>query len=575
MDIQEQKRLIAVAAGREAADLVITGAKVVDVYNGRLIEGDVAIVDGHIAGIGTYTGRQTYDAEGAYLMPGLIDGHVHIESSLVDPASFSRLVVPHGTTTVVADPHEICNVCGLDGLDYMLEASEDIPLDVFFMIPSCVPATPFEHAGAVMDAEVLSQRIDHRRILGLGEMMDMVGTVSGDPSILAKLAVAEGAGKLVDGHAPDVHGNDLNAYAAARIHTDHECATPAELEQRVGRGMYVLLREGSACHDLRNLLPAVNERNARYCLFCTDDRQPRSILEEGHIDNHLRIAVAAGLDPLQAIRMATVNAAECFRLHDRGAIAPGKIADLVLVEDLKDFAVKEVFIRGTAYQEDSPRAAMAEVDTSVSGRVDIGEAFSVDSFAMPLTSPKVRLIEILPGSVVTGSSVAMVEIDSHGMYRNNPDQDIVKLAVVERHKGTGNVGLALIGGYGIVGGAVATTIAHDSHNIIVAGDNDADMALAVQTVVELGGGIVMVKEGEVLDSLPLPIAGLMTNRGGEYVDDKFASMHALAHDVLKVNEGIDPFMTLSFMALPVIPHLKVTDAGLFDVDTFSFVPLCI
>jgi adenine deaminase len=502
----------------------------------------------------------------------LIDGHVHIESSMVDPVSFSRLVLPHGTTTVIADPHEICNVCGLDGLDYMIQASEDVPLDVFMMIPSCVPSTPFEHAGAVLDARALSKRIDHPRVLGLGEMMDMVGTVAGESRVLEKLAVAQRAGKLVDGHAPDVFGMDLNAYAAAHIHTDHECATVQELQDRISRGMYVLLREGSACHDLRNLLPGVTRENEHMCLFCTDDRQPKSILSEGHIDNHLRIAVQEGLDPFIAIRMATLNAAQCFRLYDRGAIAPGKIAHMILVDNLTDFSVQQVFCNGQILKLDESVETEVEIDPLVAGRVDIG-SFNESSLSMKLSSPQVRLIGILEGSVVTESATGVVDIDEHGYYRNRVGQDIVKLAVVERHKGTHNVGLALIRGYGITDGAVATTIAHDSHNIIVAGDNDTDMALAVKTVAGIGGGIVMVSKGEVIDTLPLPIAGLMTNKGGRFVDAKFDKMHALAKERLKIHDGIDPFMTLSFMALPVIPHLKVTDMGLFDVDKFSFVDI--
>jgi adenine deaminase len=572
MDIGESKKLIDVSAGRELADLVITGAKIVDVYNAKIIEGDVAVVAGRIAGIGSYKGKERYDAKGSYLLPGLIDGHVHIESSMVDPVSFSRLVLPHGTTTVIADPHEICNVCGLDGLDYMLRASEDVPLDVFMMIPSCVPSTPFEHAGAVLDASALSKRIDHPRVLGLGEMMDMVGTVAGESRVLEKLAVAQRAGKLVDGHAPDVFGMDLNAYAAAHIHTDHECATVQELQDRISRGMYVLLREGSACHDLRNLLPGVTRENEHMCLFCTDDRQPKSILSEGHIDNHLRIAVQEGLDPFIAIRMATLNAAQCFRLYDRGAIAPGKIAHMILVDNLTDFSVQQVFCNGQILKLDESVETEVEIDPLVAGRVDIG-SFNESSLSMKLSSPQVRLIGILEGSVVTESATGVVDIDEHGYYRNRVGQDIVKLAVVERHKGTHNVGLALIRGYGITDGAVATTIAHDSHNIIVAGDNDTDMALAVKTVAGIGGGIVMVSKGEVIDTLPLPIAGLMTNKGGRFVDAKFDKMHALAKERLKIHDGIDPFMTLSFMALPVIPHLKVTDMGLFDVDKFSFVDI--
>lgn len=569
--LDARARLIAVAAGRTQADLVIRNAKVVDVLNGRIIESDVAIVDGLIAGIGTYRGRETYDARGRFLAPGFIDAHVHIESSLVDPASFSELVVPRGTTTVIADPHEICNVCGLDGLDYMLDSSLGVPLSVFLMIPSCVPATSFEHAGAVMDAASLQSRMGEKRILGLGEMMDAVGTVAGEMRIIRKLMVASEAGKLVDGHAPALGGLALNAYAAASIHTDHECATAEELRERIARGMYVMLREGSACHDLRNLLQGVDAFNSRYCLFCTDDRQSRSIMQEGHIDNHLRIAVQEGLAAMEAIRIATINAAECYGLHDRGAIVPGRRADLVLLEDLAHFEVSDVWCAGVPFRK-RPVGVNAPVPAKVSGRMNIA-GFSKEKLRIKLAGPAVRVIDILEGSVVTEAGRAEVLLDAEQCYRNDPTQDIVKLAVIERHSGTGNVGLALLRGYGLQRGAVATTIAHDSHNIIVAGDNDDDMLLAVRTITDMGGGIVLVHEGAVSDSLPLPIAGLMSNLGADHVNKRISAMHAKAIRHLGVFDGIDPFMTLSFMALPVIPHLKVTDMGLFDVDRFSFVPL--
>ncbi len=571
MDRVLRKRLIDVAAGREEADLVISNAHVVDVFTGTIREGDVEVVGGFIAGVGSYSGAQTIDANGRYLIPGLIDGHVHIESSLVDPPSFAQLVVPHGTTTVVADPHEICNVCGLDGLDYMIDASEGLNLDIFFMIPSCVPATPFEHSGATLDAQALRSRIDHPRVLGLGEMMDMVGTIAAEERILDKLDVADHAGTLVDGHGPGLMGSNLNAYCAAGILTDHECATTEELQDRISRGMYVLLREGSACQDLRNLLPAVNSDTVHMCLFCTDDRQPKSILESGHIDNHLRIAVAEGIDPIQAIRMATINAARCFRLYDRGAIAPGLQADMVIVDDLVNFHVSHVFTKGELYDHEQQNLE-TPLSLLVSGRVDIG-SFSERSLELRLKSSHVRVIDVVPKSVVTEAGEAEVFVDSQGLYQNDRSNDIVKLAVVERHRGTGHVGLALLRGYGIADGAIATTIAHDSHNIIVVGDNDSDMALAVTRLKSVGGGIVLVQRGEVLDALPLPIAGLMTNKGAHSVESAFQVMHELAQKRLKVNDAIDPFMTLSFMALPVIPHLKVTDMGLFDVDRFSFVSL--
>ena len=568
-ELERRSWLIEVAGGRRRADLVIKGAKVIDVLNGQIIEGDVAVADGLIAGIGTYEGEREFDAGGRYLAPGFIDTHVHIESSLVDPASFSELVVPHGTTTVIADPHEICNVCGLDGLDYMLSFSKDLPLSIFLMIPSCVPATTFEHAGAVMDAAMIARRIEEERVLGLGEMMDTVGTVAGNPAILEKLQVAWRAGKIVDGHAPSLGDVALNAYAAANIRTDHECATSEELRARIARGMYVMLREGSACRDLRNLLQGVDHLNSRYCLFCTDDRQPSSIIAEGHLDNHLRIAVEEGLSPIEALRMATINASECYGLRDRGAIVPGRRADLVLLDDLERFGVSHTWCAGISYRRRA-EGVTAPVPPQVSGLMRIA-GFSHEKLRLKLSSALVRVIDIMEGSVVTEAGRAQVLLDASGCYMNDPTQDIVKIAVVERHKGTGHVGLALARGYGLQGGAVATTIAHDSHNIIVAGDNDDDMLLAVRTLAEIGGGIVMIRAGVVLDTLPLPIAGLMSNLGGDHVDKRLKQMHEKAIRRLGIFEGIDPFMTLSFMALPVIPHLKVTDMGLFDVDEFAFV----
>ncbi|MHC1692193.1 MAG: adenine deaminase [Sphaerochaetaceae bacterium] len=574
MDRKQLKHLIEVAAGRVKADLVIHNCQVVDVFNSTVVQGDVAIADGMVAGIGSYTGIAGTDAKGSYLIPGLIDSHVHIESSLVTPSEFSRLVIPHGTTTVIADPHEICNVCGLEGLDYMLEASRNIPLEVFFMLPSCVPATPFEHSGAVLDASLLATRMDHPCVLGLGELMDFMGTISADGAILDKLMVAFQSGKQVDGHAPALEGLGLTAYAASGVVTDHECATVTELQERVRNGMYVLLREGSACHDLRALLKGVTQANSRRCLMCTDDRQPKSILEEGHIDNHLRIAVAQGLDAVTAVRMATLNAAECFGLKDRGAIAPRYRADLVLVDNLVDFHVQQVWVGGKTVAQGGVYLMESNpmVPPSVSGRMHVRD-FDISRLRLPLKSDRVRVIDILPGSVVTGNGTAVVIRDGQGSFAHTKDQDIVKLAVVERHHGTGNIGLALLRGYGIQGGAVATTIAHDSHNIIVAGDNDVDMEYAVHNLIQMGGGITMVAGKEILASLALPIAGLMTADHGDSVVETFERMHAIAREKLHVNRSIDPFMTLSFMALPVIPALKVTDMGLFDVGRFQFVPV--
>lgn len=578
MDERKQlKQLIDVAAGRVPADLRITNCRVVDVFNKEVFESDVLVCQGRIAGFGGESfpeAEHTVDAKGRYLVPGFIDSHVHIESSHCSPGEFSRLVVPCGTTTVIADPHEICNVCGIDGLDYMLEASEGLPLQVFMMIPSCVPATPFENAGATMLADSIVTRIDHPRVLGLGELMDYFGVVNADDAILDKLMVTRKAGKSVDGHSPALAGSALDAYSASGVRTDHECDTPEELRDRVRRGMYVLLRQGSACRNVLNLLGGVNESNERRCLFCTDDRQPMSILQEGHIDNNIRLAVGGGLDPLTAIRIATINSAECFGLRDRGAIAPGYRADFSLIDDLEKFHIHEVFVGGELVAEegkylfDNPHVE----PKNVSGRMNVA-GFSAKKLSLPLKSTPVHTIDIIPGGVVTALGTADVTVSDSGEWVHDPQQDVVKLAVVERHHGTGNVGVALLRNYGITGGAIATSIAHDSHNIIVVGDNDSDMVCAVEELIRLGGGVTMVQKGRVLDSLPLPIAGLMTDQSGVYVDKMLNSMHKVALERLHVSPDVDPFMTLCFMALPVIPAVKLTDVGLFDVTQFKFIPV--
>ena len=576
MDKQTLKRRIDVAAGRVPADLCIANCRIIDVFNKTVFPGNVLVADGMIAGFGEQDfprAKENYNAMGAYLAPGLIDSHVHIESSHLSPAEFSRVVVPCGTTTVIADPHEICNVCGLDGFDYMLNASEGIALQVFLQVPSCVPCTPFEHTGAAMDASDIASRIDLARVLGLGELMNFVGTCAADDAILDKLMVANGAGKVVDGHSPGLKGALLGAYVASGVRTDHECATPEELVERIRRGMYVMLRQGTACHDVLNLLSGVNNRNDRFCLFCTDDRQPASLIREGHIANNIRLAVGAGLDPITALCMASINVAECYNLRDRGAVAPGRRADLILFENINDIWAREVWIGGRhvsskgVYLADDPR-----VETrNVKGRMNVRN-FSEERLALPLYSDRVRTIGLFPGSVVTKDGRAIVRRDARG-YWVRDEQDIVKIAVVERHKGTGNVGLGLFEGYGLKGGAIATSVAHDSHNIIVAGDNDRDMALAVERLIEMGGGLAIAKGGRLLGSLIHEIAGLMTDRPGEFVAGQIDRLSKLAWYELGVHESIDPFMSLCFMALPVIPELKITDTGLFDVNAFRTVPV--
>ena len=568
------RHLIDVAAGRSPADLVIKNCKVVDVYGGTIIAGDIAIVDGVVAGIGDYQGRQVFDAGGRFASPGFTDSHIHIESSYVSPEEIGRLLVPHGTTTIIADPHEIVNVCGLAGLDYMLEAARKTVLDIKFMIPSCVPATPWEHAGAIIDAKAIESRIDNPQILGLGEFMNFPGVVAADDAVMDKLLVAHRAGKLIDGHSPSVQGRDLNAYAATGILTDHECATLEEVKERVSKGMYVLLREGSACHNLRDLLKAVDGRNSRRFLLCSDDRQPKTVFEKGHLDEHLRMCVEEGFDPIEAIRMASLNAAECYRLHDRGALAPGLRADVVLLDDLADFNVAAVFIAGDLVAQDGCYLLPVERYESevVKGRFQVKD-FSVEKLRLRLGSDRVHVIDILPGGVVTGKGVVNVKRSLQGEFLYDPQADVVKIAVVERHQNTGNVALGLLRGYGIRKGAIALSIAHDSHNIIVVGVDDGDMAFAVDALIRQGGGMLLARDGQIVEAMPMPIAGLMSDQSGEWVDKQLTKVHEAACNQLMVSHDVDPIMTLCFMSLAVIPELKLTDMGLFDVTTFSFIPI--
>ena len=574
MTKQELKHLIDVAAGREPADLVIKNCMVVNVFTGRIVPGDIAVCGDRIAGIGSYEGRQTVDARGKYAAPGFIDSHIHIESCYVTPEEISRLLVPHGAATIIADPHEIVNVCGIPGLDYMMEAAKDAALDIKYMLPSCVPSTSFEHAGAIVDAAQMEEPIRRDNILGLGEFMDYPGVISASDSVLEKLLVAKKAGKLIDGHAPSVAGLELNAYAAAGIQGDHECSTVEEMNDRLERGMYVLMRQGSACHNLRTLVKGVTPENSRRCLLCSDDRQPKTIFSEGHMDNHLRICVEEGLDPVTAIRMATLNAAECFRLHDRGALAPGYRADIVLLDDLKDFRVRKVWLGGTLCAEDGrylPQVHRHDA-AAVRGSIRLKD-FSAEKFKMHLTSNKVNVIGILPGGVVTKKDTAEIRLDADGEFVWQPEQDIVKVAVLERHHYTGNVACGFLKGYGIQAGAVALSVAHDSHNIIVCGVSDQEMEAAVLALEKQQGGIVLVKDGQVIASMPLPIAGLMSDQSGEWVEQKLTEIHEKAFSQLGIQTGVEPVMTLCFMSLPVIPEMKLTDMGLFDVTEFHFIPV--
>jgi len=568
------KKLIDVAMGRIPADVVIKNCKVVNVFSGEITEGNIAISDGQIAGIGEYEGKEVIDAEGRYAAPGFIDSHIHIESSYVSPEELGRLLVPHGGTTIMADPHEIANVCGEQGLAYMVEAGTRTALDIKYELPSCVPATPFENAGAVLGAREIEKLIPSNDFIGLGEFMNFPGVIYNDEDVIDKLVAAKKQGKWIDGHGSGLEGNALNAYVSAGILADHECSTVEEMKERLARGQYILLRQGSACHNLRTLLQGVTNENSRRCLLCSDDRQPKTILHEGHLDNHLRICVEEGIDPVTAIRMATLNAAECFGLKDRGAIAPGYRADIVLMDDLKDFNVNRVWIEGKLVAKEGvylPKIEKYDI-SSVEGSVVLKD-FSKDKFKMNLKSNKVNVIGILPGGVVTEKLTAEIELDANGEFVWNPDEDIVKVAVLERHHMTGNVACGFLKGYGIKEGAVALSIAHDSHNIIVVGVNDDEMEFAVKALVEQEGGIVLVKEGKVIESMPMPIAGLMSDQSGEWVDEKLTAIHDKAYSELGICGEVEPVMTLCFMSLIVIPAIKITDTGLFDVTTFSFIPV--
>ncbi|MGD9927916.1 MAG: adenine deaminase [Sphaerochaeta sp.] len=573
---KKMQEVIETAARRKKADLCITNAQILDVYNKEWFEADLLVQSGYIAGFaecGKGEAETVVDGGGRYLLPGFIDSHVHIESSHATPEEFSNLVVPCGTTTVIADPHEICNVCGLDGLSYMLEASKETALQAFFMVPSCVPATTFEHSGAVLEAKDIKEALQQERVLGLGEMMDFPGVIAGTDLVLDKIMEAKHLCKVIDGHSPAIGGAELDAYASTGILTDHECENEQELHDRIRRGMYVMLREGSACKNVLMLLGGVTGKNSRRCVFCTDDRQPKSILTDGHINNNVRIAVQDGLDPIEAICMATVNSTDCYHLTDRGAIAPGKRADFLLCNDLKEFFMHQVYVAGELVAEDGVIRKVAKVkhDDRVSGMMHVKD-FSIDRLRLPLSRSHVRVIDIIPGGVVTGAGEADVMVEN-GEWVHDKSQDIIKLAVVERHTGTGNVAVALLRGYGLQGGAMATSVAHDSHNIIVAGDDDEDMAMAVEHLISIGGGMVIVKRKNILASFVQNVAGLMSYEAGSVIAEQLDNLHHIAQESLHISKEIDPFMTLCFMSLPVIPAYKLTDMGLFDVRSFSFVPL--
>ena len=566
MPIDEMK----IARGEEKASLVLKNCKVVNVLNGQVEEGDIAIENGLIVGVGRYHGHREVELGYKYVCPGFIDGHVHIESSMLTPSQFSKLVMPLGTTTVIADPHEIANVCGTAGIEYMIEASEKTPLDIRIMLPSCVPSTEFEVAGAELLAKDLYELKDRPHVLGLGEMMNYPGVIEGNPMVHEKLDMMKN--RNIDGHAPKVSGKALNAYISAGVRTDHECTTKEELLEKVGKGMYVHIREGSATRNLDALLGGVTDGNSRRLMFCTDDKQPMDILTEGHIDHNVRRAIELGLSPITAIQMATLNTAECYGLRTKGAIAPGYEADLLVLSDLQQVTVEQVY-KGGELVADQGKALFAVSNLEDPRVLDTVKIQDPESINLDVEVPSgiARVIGLVDHEIITTSVVRKVDVKD-GIFLHHNKLDILKLAVVERHKGTGNVGLGLVEGYGLDHGAIGLTIAHDSHNIIVIGDNDEDMRLAISTLKEQTGGMCICRDGQVLDSLRLEVGGLMTDAPMNEVVEKIEAMNGRALG-MGVNPNIEPFMTLAFLALPVIPDLKLTDKGLFDVKKFSFVDI--
>lgn len=563
------ERQLRVARGIEKADLVLKGGNVINVYTGEIEIADIAICNGVIAGLGNYSGVAEVDMSGKYLAPGFIDGHLHIESTMLSPSNFAKAVLPWGTTTGICDPHEIANVCGEAGVAYMIEESKTVPFDAMFMAPSCVPATPYENNGATIDAEGVNRLLD--KCHGVGEFMNAPGVVFGDRDVLNKLKYAKERGVVVDGHYPSAGEKELNAYIGAGITTDHECVDIADACSKLRKGMYVLVREGSATKNLKDLFPIINSKTLRRLVFCTDDRQVHDLINIGHINNNIKIAIKMGLSPIDAITMATLNAAECYKLYDRGALAPGKIADIVVIDDIYAFNILQVYKNGVLVAEQGKALFEAKVlsDQAVKNTVHCNDIAAKD-LRLKLDCNKVRVMGIEPHNVTTKSLVREVGI-TNGQY--DFSDGLSKICVIERHKNTGNIGIGLIEGYGIKNGAVAISVAHDSHNIIVCGDNDEDMAIAVGEIKRVGGGMTAVHNGKVFDTLELPIAGLMSDKNIEYIAEKTTKLNNFATEVLKVCKEVEPFMTLSFMSLVVIPELKISDRGLFDYSKFNFVPI--
>lgn len=556
-----KQRLIAVAAGREKADLVLKNAKYLNVFSNEFLCGDIAVANGLIAGVGKYDGKTEIDVSGKLVLPGFIDAHIHLESSMVTPAEFAKAVVAHGTTTVITDPHEITNVMGIDGVEYMIQASQNLPIDVHFMMPSCVPATEIDESGAELDCKDIDLYLDNKKVLGLAEMMNYVGVINGDKNVLSKIVTSQAHHKKIDGHAPELSGNDLNAYIAAGVYSDHECSTFENALEKLRKGQFIMIREGTAAHNLKALMPLLTQQYYSRCMFATDDKHPSDLLYGGHIDYIVKQALKNGADPIVALKTATHHAARYFLLNNKGAIASGYLADIVVVDNLEDFNVETVFKCGKLVFDGEVKDFSAPtVDEKLAEKC-------FDTFHLDSVTPssfkvdgKLGLIGLVGGELLTRNLGTADKIDV--------ENDILKIACIERHKGTNHIGVGYVKGYSLKSGAVATSVAHDSHNIITVGCNDDDIAVAVNAIKDSKGGIAVVENGKIKALLELPIAGLMSDEPLTTVNEKLENAKLSAYE-LGADKSIDPFMTLSFLSLPVIPSLRITTKGVFDAENWK------
>ena len=582
MKQQERKNQIDCGAGRKKPKLVLKGASVVNVFTNTMEVQDVAIEGGRIVGVGVYDGEEEVDLSGQILCPGFLDGHIHLESSMVSPKEFAKAVVPHGTTAVITDPHELANVAGCQGIDYMLEATMGLDTDVYVVLPSCVPATALDESGAALDASALKQYYGYQRVLGLAEMMNSYGTVLGDEDILNKIGDAKEAGGVVDGHAPFLSGKELNAYVLAGVQSDHECSQVEEAMEKLSRGQWIMIRQGTAAHNLKALMPLFAEPYYQRCMLATDDKHPGDLLRGGHMDFIIREAVKNGADPIHAIRMATLHTAQYFGLRDRGAVAPGYAADLVVLSDLKEFQVIQVYKDGRLAAKDGKVSENPDSVEKEKAQPEISWNRVFDSFHLKEITEemlalsgeegmKQRVIQLTPGELLTSERIVDWKETEQAAPGVDLSADIVKMAVLERHGGSGNVGLGFLGGYGLKAGAVASSVAHDSHNLILVGTNDRDMALAGNRIREMKGGLAVVRDGKVLGELALPIGGLMSLESVEETDRKLEQLKEILYG-MGISRDIDPFMTLSFASLPVIPSVRLNTYGVIDVENQRIVP---